>query len=116
GPRGGARGCRPGTGDCRGWWRCGERRPWALIRPMHSPPALATMPGMEKTSLLQTVERETGHSPQWSVIWLHGLGADGNDFMPIVPELLRPEWPAPRFVFPHAGSEEHTSELQSREN
>ena len=60
------------------------------------------MPGMEKTSLLQTVERETGHSPQWSVIWLHGLGADGNDFMPIVPELLRPEWPALRFVFPHA--------------
>src|SRR5690606_37497356 len=69
---------------------------------MHSTPALATMLGMEKTSLLQTVERETGHSPQWSVIWLHGLGADGNDFMPIVPALLRPEWPALRFVFPHA--------------
>jgi phospholipase/carboxylesterase len=36
------------------------------------------------------------------VIWLHGLGADGNDFAPIVPELAAPEWPALRFVFPHA--------------
>lgn len=69
---------------------------------MHSPPSLATMIRMDKTSLLQTVERETGPSPQWAVIWLHGLGADGNDFMPIVPELVRPDWPAVRFVFPHA--------------
>ena len=53
-------------------------------------------------SLLETVERETGPSPTWSVIWLHGLGADGHDFEPIVPELLRPGWPAIRFVFPHA--------------
>ncbi|TWI14434.1 phospholipase/carboxylesterase [Lysobacter ruishenii] len=52
--------------------------------------------------LLETVERETGPSPTWSVIWLHGLGADGNDFEPIVPELLRQGWPAIRFVFPHA--------------
>ena len=37
-----------------------------------------------------------------TVVWLHGLGADGNDFVPIVPELLRPDWPALRFVFPHA--------------
>ncbi|WP_200944107.1 MULTISPECIES: alpha/beta hydrolase [unclassified Lysobacter] len=52
--------------------------------------------------LLDTVEHETGPSPAWSVLWLHGLGADGNDFAPIVPELLRPDWPALRFVFPHA--------------
>lgn len=53
-------------------------------------------------SLLETVERETGPGPSWSIVWLHGLGADGHDFAPIVPELLRPGWPAIRFVFPHA--------------
>ncbi len=53
-------------------------------------------------SLLPTVERETGDHPTHSVIWLHGLGADGNDFAPIVPELASPQWPALRFVFPHA--------------
>ena len=54
------------------------------------------------TALPETLERSTGENPRWSVLWLHGLGADGNDFVPIVPELLRPEWPAIRFVFPHA--------------
>lgn len=39
---------------------------------------------------------------QWSVIWLHGLGADGNDFVPIVRELRLPESAAARFVFPNA--------------
>ncbi len=52
--------------------------------------------------LLETLEHETGPDPQWTVLWLHGLGADGHDFAPIVPELLRPGWPALRFVFPHA--------------
>ena len=52
--------------------------------------------------LLETVEHETGASPRWAVLWLHGLGADGHDFAPIVPELARPGWPALRFVFPHA--------------
>lgn len=51
---------------------------------------------------LPTIERETKPSPTWSVIWLHGLGADGNDFAPIVPELVDPSWPGIRFVFPHA--------------
>ncbi|HXV40710.1 MAG TPA: alpha/beta hydrolase-fold protein [Steroidobacteraceae bacterium] len=37
-----------------------------------------------------------------SVIWLHGLGADGHDFVPIVPELGLPASPAIRFIFPHA--------------
>ncbi|QDQ74832.1 alpha/beta hydrolase [Pseudoluteimonas lycopersici] len=52
--------------------------------------------------MLETVERETGRDPRWSVVWLHGLGADGNDFVPILPELVRRDWPAIRFVFPHA--------------
>ncbi|WP_314404519.1 alpha/beta hydrolase [Stenotrophomonas rhizophila] len=52
--------------------------------------------------MLDSVINETGTDPQWAVLWLHGLGADGNDFAPIVPELLRPHWPAIRFVFPHA--------------
>ncbi|MEG2804096.1 alpha/beta hydrolase [Stenotrophomonas sp.] len=52
--------------------------------------------------MLDTLITETGTDPQWAVLWLHGLGADGHDFAPIVPELLRPHWPAIRFVFPHA--------------
>jgi len=52
--------------------------------------------------VLDALETETGPSPAWSVLWLHGLGADGHDFAPIVPELVRPDWPALRFVFPHA--------------
>jgi phospholipase/carboxylesterase len=52
--------------------------------------------------LLECVEQETGAAPAWTVLWLHGLGADGHDFAPIVPELVRPHWPALRFVFPHA--------------
>ncbi|HET7360293.1 MAG TPA: alpha/beta hydrolase [Rhodanobacteraceae bacterium] len=51
---------------------------------------------------LDAVEQETGAQPTWSVLWLHGLGADGHDFAPIVPELVRRDWPAVRFVFPHA--------------
>jgi phospholipase/carboxylesterase len=51
---------------------------------------------------LPSVEIETAPHPSHSVIWLHGLGADGNDFAPIVPELVSPTWPALRFVFPHA--------------
>lgn len=53
-------------------------------------------------SLPDHIEKETGPNPRWSVIWLHGLGADGHDFAPLVPELVRPDWPAIRFVFPHA--------------
>jgi len=52
--------------------------------------------------VLQTVELETGPSPTGAVIWLHGLGADGHDFEPIVPELDLPDALAVRFVFPHA--------------
>ena len=52
--------------------------------------------------MLETVEQQTRPKPAWTVLWLHGLGADGHDFAPIVPELLRPDWPGIRFVFPHA--------------
>jgi phospholipase/carboxylesterase len=53
-------------------------------------------------SELETLEVETGPRPTCAVIWLHGLGADGHDFEPIVPELELPDTPAVRFVFPHA--------------
>lgn len=52
--------------------------------------------------LLDCVEVETGPEPRYSVVWLHGLGADGHDFEPVIPQLVRREWPALRFVFPHA--------------
>jgi phospholipase/carboxylesterase len=51
--------------------------------------------------LLDAIEIETAPDPATSVIWLHGLGADGNDFVPIVAELELPAAPI-RFVFPHA--------------
>ena len=54
------------------------------------------------TELPAAVEIETGAAPRASVIWLHGLGADGHDFEPIVPDLGLPAALAVRFVFPHA--------------
>lgn len=51
---------------------------------------------------LEAVEIETGRDPQAAVIWLHGLGADGHDFEPIVPQLVQRGERALRFVFPHA--------------
>jgi phospholipase/carboxylesterase len=54
------------------------------------------------SELLPSVEIETGSTPTGSVIWLHGLGADGHDFEPIVPELKIPATLPLRFVFPHA--------------
>lgn len=55
-----------------------------------------------KPELLDAIEIETAPNPTHAVIWLHGLGADGNDFVPIVPELKLNNTPAIRFVFPHA--------------
>ena len=52
--------------------------------------------------MLEAVEIETGRNPTGTVIWLHGLGADGHDFAPIVPQLVAPEERPLRFVFPHA--------------
>ena len=50
----------------------------------------------------EAIEIETGPQPQASVIVMHGLGADGNDFVPVVPELGLPPGLRVRFVFPHA--------------
>lgn len=51
---------------------------------------------------LQYIEIETAPNPTAAVIWLHGLGASGHDFEPVVPELGLPEDAAVRFIFPHA--------------
>lgn len=59
---------------------------------------------VEHMSLLPAVILETGEKPDAAVIWLHGLGADGNDFAPIVEELGLPGDLAIRFIFPHAPS------------
>jgi phospholipase/carboxylesterase len=53
-------------------------------------------------TLLPAIELETRPNPDSTVIWLHGLGADGNDFAPIVPELYLPAHLSVRFIFPHA--------------
>ena len=53
-------------------------------------------------SLLETIEKETGPNPDASIIVLHGLGADGNDFVPFAQELDLRAVGAVRFVFPHA--------------
>ncbi len=61
---------------------------------------------------LETVEITTGELPVASVIWLHGLGADGHDFEPIVQELSLPV--AARFIFPHAPVRAVTINLGAR--
>ena len=53
-------------------------------------------------SYLETVETETDSPVRGSVIWLHGLGADGHDFEPVVAQLDGGVTRATRFVFPHA--------------
>jgi len=53
-------------------------------------------------ALLDALEIETAPNPDAAVVWMHGLGADGHDFEPIVPELGLPARPGIRFVFPHA--------------
>lgn len=54
------------------------------------------------TELLEHVTIDTADNPEVSVIWLHGLGADGNDFVPMVRELDLSGLPGIRFIFPHA--------------
>ena len=58
----------------------------------------------EETMMLPCIELETEPNPTAAVIWLHGLGADGNDFVPIVPELNLEGCPGIRFIFPSAPS------------
>ncbi len=57
---------------------------------------------MNAPAILETIEITSAENPTAAVIWLHGLGADGNDFVPIVRELDLAGCPAIRFVFPHA--------------
>lgn len=52
--------------------------------------------------MLEAVEIETGRNPTGTVLWLHGLGADGHDFAPIVPQLVESHERPLRFIFPHA--------------
>ena len=54
------------------------------------------------TDLLPAIELETGIRPTHTVLWMHGLGADGNDFVPVVDELALPRNLHIRFMFPHA--------------
>ncbi|MDM3871688.1 dienelactone hydrolase family protein [Porticoccus sp. W117] len=51
---------------------------------------------------LQYIQIETAPSPTAAVIWLHGLGANGHDFEPVIPELKLPSDLVVRFIFPHA--------------
>lgn len=57
---------------------------------------------MSDGELLETVEVTTADNPEYAVIWMHGLGADGHDFEPVIPFLGLPADAAVRFVFPHA--------------
>lgn len=55
-------------------------------------------------NLLPAIELETGNQPTHTILWMHGLGADGHDFVPIVDELALPSSYRVRFLFPHAPS------------
>jgi phospholipase/carboxylesterase len=68
-----------------------------MISNPHRPQIPSTLEKM-----LETIEVETAPKPNAAVIWLHGLGADGHDFEPIVPELVSPGTRAWRFIFPNA--------------
>jgi len=57
---------------------------------------------MDGGKRLETVEVTTADKPEYAVIWMHGLGADGHDFEPVIPFLGLPPDAAIRFVFPHA--------------
>jgi phospholipase/carboxylesterase len=71
-----------------------------------APPAsIASLPGSgyhPPDALLDGIELQTGDTPRFAVIWMHGLGADGSDFVPVVPHLGLDDAPSIRFVFPNA--------------
>jgi len=60
------------------------------------------MSAEKHTPEVEYIELQTGIDPKWSVIWLHGLGADGHDFEPVAPQLGFNDQLAVRFIFPHA--------------
>jgi len=68
-------------------------------QPFHQQPDQFTRNIMSE---LDSIIVETREQPDAAVIWLHGLGADGNDFLPIVEQLQLPSHLAIRFIFPHA--------------
>lgn len=55
-----------------------------------------------QSAILQTIEKQIGDTPTHSVIWMHGLGANGFDFYHLLPELTLPPTARVRFIFPHA--------------
>src|SRR5580704_14659615 len=57
---------------------------------------------INQENTLSCIEIEPAIPAKRSIIWLHGLGADGSDFVPIVPELNLPDEAGVRFIFPHA--------------
>jgi len=75
--------------------------PQALSRSKASPGRIKRMTESDKQAL-ESVVQETGPQPDHAIIWLHGLGADGHDFVPIVPHLTAARSRPVRFVFPHA--------------
>ena len=75
----------------------------ATLYAMNETESAGEMPDKKpEQALPETVELVTGDSPEYAVIWLHGLGADGHDFEPVVPLLGLENTAATRFVFPHA--------------
>ena len=56
------------------------------------------------SDLLEHIQIETSDTPEIAIIWMHGLGADGNDFVPMVRELDLAGLPGIRFIFPHANT------------
>ena len=64
--------------------------------------ATGSQPAQDTGTSPDVVEVSTGPAPTAAVIWLHGLGADGHDFEPVVPQLMWPGAPDIRFIFPHA--------------
>jgi phospholipase/carboxylesterase len=64
--------------------------------------AIAQQGAHRMNEILPAIEVETAPKPRFAVIWMHGLGADGSDFEPVVPELGLDECPGVRFIFPHA--------------
>jgi phospholipase/carboxylesterase len=63
---------------------------------------VSNMTVSKTTEEIELIEVQTGIDPEYSIIWLHGLGADGHDFEFIVDELDLPDNIAIRFIFPHA--------------
>jgi len=80
----------------------GSKADWRAVRTWLGTERKIRRMNDSKSDLLDAVVVETGSDPQHAVVWLHGLGADGHDFEPIVPHLSAASARPVRFVFPHA--------------